>query len=70
MNHNLETAPRLYKQARPGSDYQFSLRLLQKFKALHPDVPDQERHHGRPRARPTRRSSKSCATCARTASTC
>jgi lipoic acid synthetase len=39
MNHNLETAPRLYKQARPGSDYQFSLRLLQKFKALHPDVP-------------------------------
>jgi lipoic acid synthetase len=39
MNHNLETAPRLYRQARPGSDYQFSLRLLQKFKALHPDVP-------------------------------
>jgi lipoic acid synthetase len=39
MNHNLETAPRLYKQARPGSDYQFSLRLLQKFKVLHPDVP-------------------------------
>jgi len=39
MNHNLETAPRLYKQARPGSDYMFSLRLLQKFKALHPDVP-------------------------------
>jgi lipoic acid synthetase len=39
MNHNLETAPRLYKQARPGSDYQFSLRLLQKFKAQHPDVP-------------------------------
>jgi lipoic acid synthetase len=39
MNHNLETAPRLYRQARPGSDYQFSLRLLKKFKALHPDVP-------------------------------
>jgi lipoic acid synthetase len=39
MNHNLETAPRLYKQARPGSDYQFSLNLLKKFKALHPDVP-------------------------------
>src|SRR4029078_9950411 len=39
MNHNLETAPRLYRQARPGSDYQFSLRLLQKFKALHPDIP-------------------------------
>jgi lipoic acid synthetase len=39
MNHNLETVPRLYKQARPGSDYQFSLNLLKKFKALHPDVP-------------------------------
>ena len=39
MNHNLETAPRLYKQARPGSDYQFSLNLLKKFKAMHPDVP-------------------------------
>jgi len=39
MNHNLETIPRLYKQARPGSDYQFSLNLLKKFKALHPKVP-------------------------------
>ena len=39
MNHNLETAPRLYKEARPGSDYQFSLKLLKKFKALHPNVP-------------------------------
>src|SRR5256885_2480650 len=39
MNHNLETAPRLYKEARPGSDYQFSLNLLKKFKALHPKVP-------------------------------
>ena len=39
MNHNLETAPRLYKQARPGSDYQFSLNLLKKFKALHQNVP-------------------------------
>ena len=39
MNHNLETAPRLYKQARPGSDYQFSLILLKKFKAMHPGVP-------------------------------
>jgi lipoyl synthase len=39
MNHNLETIPRLYREARPGSDYQFSLKLLQKFKALHPDVP-------------------------------
>ncbi len=39
MNHNLETIPRLYKQARPGSDYAFSLNLLKKFKALFPDVP-------------------------------
>ncbi len=39
MNHNLETVPRLYRQARPGSDYQFSLRLLQKFKALLPHIP-------------------------------
>ena len=39
MNHNLETAPRLYREARPGSDYQFSLNLLQKFKALHPNIP-------------------------------
>jgi lipoic acid synthetase len=39
MNHNLETVPRLYKEARPGSDYAFSLNLLKKFKALFPDVP-------------------------------
>jgi lipoyl synthase len=39
MNHNLETVPRLYKQARPGSDYAFSLNLLKKFKALFPTVP-------------------------------
>ncbi len=39
MNHNLETVPRLYKQARPGSDYAHSLRLLKDFKARFPDVP-------------------------------
>jgi lipoic acid synthetase len=39
MNHNLETVPRLYKAARPGSDYQHSLRLLKEFKKLYPDVP-------------------------------
>jgi lipoic acid synthetase len=39
MNHNLETAPRLYKQARPGSDYVFSLNLLKRFKEFAPDVP-------------------------------
>ena len=39
MNHNMETVPRLYKEARPGSDYTFSLNLLKKFKALFPNVP-------------------------------
>ncbi|BAK76515.1 lipoic acid synthetase [Pseudogulbenkiania sp. NH8B] len=38
MNHNLETAPRLYKQARPGADYQHSLTLLKEFKARNPNV--------------------------------
>ncbi|GAA3922604.1 lipoyl synthase [Litoribacillus peritrichatus] len=38
FNHNLETVPRLYKQSRPGSDYQWSLDLLKKFKARRPDV--------------------------------
>ncbi len=39
MNHNLETAPRLYKEARPGSDYNFSLNLLKRFKEAVPGVP-------------------------------
>ncbi len=39
MNHNLETVPRLYKQARPGADYANSLALLKRFKALLPHVP-------------------------------
>jgi lipoic acid synthetase len=39
MNHNLETVPRLYKQARPGSDYAHSLALLRDFKTLFPDIP-------------------------------
>jgi lipoic acid synthetase len=39
MNHNLETVPRLYRQARPGSDYAHSLQLLKSFKASHPRVP-------------------------------
>ena len=38
MNHILETAPRLYKQARPGADYTHSLELLKRYKALRPDV--------------------------------
>jgi lipoic acid synthetase len=39
MNHNLETVPRLYKQARPGSDYAHSLRLLAQFKTRFPEIP-------------------------------
>ena len=39
MNHNLETVPRLYKEARPGSDYAYSLNLLKRFKASVPGVP-------------------------------
>ena len=39
FNHNLETVQRLYKQARPGSDYQWSLTLIKRFKALHPHIP-------------------------------
>jgi lipoyl synthase len=39
MNHNLETVPRLYKLARPGSDYAHSLSLLRDFKAQFPDIP-------------------------------
>jgi lipoic acid synthetase len=39
MNHNIETAPRLYKEARPGSDYGYSLNLLKRFKEFAPDVP-------------------------------
>ena len=39
MNHNLETVPRLYREARPGGDYAHSLSLLARFKASHADVP-------------------------------
>jgi lipoyl synthase len=38
FNHNIETVPRLYKQARPGSDYAHSLRLLQTFKRRYPNI--------------------------------
>jgi len=39
MNHNLETVPRLYRQARPGADYAHSLALLSEFRARVPGVP-------------------------------
>jgi lipoic acid synthetase len=39
FNHNLETVPRLYREARPGADYVGSLQLLEAFKMAHPGVP-------------------------------
>ncbi len=38
FNHNLESIPRLYKKVRPGSDYQWSLNLLEKYKEMAPQV--------------------------------
>lgn len=38
FNHNLETVPRLYRQARPGANYLWSLKLLQQFKQRRPQV--------------------------------
>jgi lipoyl synthase len=39
FNHNIETVPRLYLEARPGSDYEGSLQLLEQFKIQNPDIP-------------------------------
>ena len=39
FNHNLETVPRLYRQCRPGSDYEWSLDLLEQHKQRFPHVP-------------------------------
>ena len=39
MNHNLETHPRLYKQARPGANYQHSLEMLRRYKEMMPHIP-------------------------------
>lgn len=39
FNHNLETVRELYREVRPGADYDWSLDLLKRFKAQHPDVP-------------------------------
>lgn len=38
FNHNLETVPSLYKKVRPGSDYDYSLKLLKAYKAVSPNV--------------------------------
>ncbi|MBX3648960.1 MAG: lipoyl synthase [Dokdonella sp.] len=39
FNHNIETVPDLYREVRPGADYAWSLELLKRFKAQHPDIP-------------------------------
>lgn len=39
FNHNLETVPRLYRQARPGARYDWSLKLLREYKSMNPSVP-------------------------------
>jgi lipoyl synthase len=39
INHNIETVLPLYRNVRPGADYHWSMRLLQRFKAQHPDIP-------------------------------
>jgi lipoic acid synthetase len=39
FNHTLETVRALYANVRPGADYDWSLRLLQRFKQQHPAVP-------------------------------
>ena len=38
FNHNLETVPRLYKQCRPGANYEWSLNLIKEYKAAAPEV--------------------------------
>jgi lipoic acid synthetase len=39
FNHNMETIPRLYREARPGANYKWSLKLLKEYKELNPNVP-------------------------------
>ena len=39
FNHNLENVPRIYRQVRPGADYNWSLKLLERFKEAHPEIP-------------------------------
>lgn len=39
FNHNLENVPRMYRQVRPGADYNWSLKLLERFKQEHPELP-------------------------------
>lgn len=39
FNHNLESVPRIYRHVRPGANYECSLKLLERFKEAHPEVP-------------------------------
>lgn len=39
FNHNIETVPRLYKEARPGGNYLHSLRLLKQWSEQSPTTP-------------------------------
>ncbi len=39
FNHNLETIPRLYLEARPGANYKESILLLKQFKDKFPNIP-------------------------------
>jgi lipoic acid synthetase len=38
FNHNLETVPSLYRQARPGASYKGSLELLERFHKQYPSI--------------------------------
>jgi lipoic acid synthetase len=49
LNHNLETVPRLYKQARPGADYAALAGIPQAVQGALPAGSDQVRPDGRPR---------------------
>ena len=39
MNHNMETVPRLYKRARPGGDYEHSLKLFDFYNKENSQIP-------------------------------
>ncbi|VAX76222.1 Lipoyl synthase [Serratia symbiotica] len=39
FNHNMESVPRIYRQVRPGASYAMSLKLLERFKIVHPHIP-------------------------------
>ena len=70
MNHNLETVPRLYREARPGADYAHSLRLLSEFKRAPPRRADQVRADARPRRNRRRGARRDARPARATASTC